>query len=40
MGLETCTAGAESLVCGVLYTVSSSTGSNKYMSDTDHIIAC
>lgn len=40
MGLETCTAGGESLVCGVLYTVSSSTGSNKYMSDNDHIIAC
>lgn len=40
MGLETCTAGGESLVCGVLYTVSSSAGSNKYMSDTDHIIAC
>lgn len=39
MGLETCTAGGESLVCGVLYTVSSSTGSNKNMSDTDHIIA-
>lgn len=40
MGLETCTAGGESLVCGVLYTVSSATGSNKNMSDTDHIIAC
>lgn len=40
MGLEACTAGGESLVCGVLYTVSSPTGSNKYMSYTDHIIAC
>lgn len=40
MGLETCTAGGEGLLCGVLYTVSSSTDSNKNMSDTDHIITC